>query len=331
MKFKFMILFMLASVFTTFAQTFPTGTNAIQKDSSIIVSWAVSAVVERGYINIADTAFTYSEGGTTSNRAWKGNTESATGFADGTTVSLGDGGSITLQFEQGIADGEGPDFVVFENSIFSPPTQTVTAFIELAFVEVSSNGVDYVRFPAVSNFQITDQIGTFEAVEWNHFENFAGIYPVFYGVPFDIAELNSEMIDKNNITYIRLVDVVGNIDPEYGSTDSNGNIVNDAWPTPFATCGFDLDAVGVINVAQDIESFSPNNFKVYPNPCKELLVIDSEVFAEFQILDSYGKIIKSEQIFGNKTINLNGLKNGIYFLRVNDGSNIFNQKIIKLD
>jgi hypothetical protein len=139
------------------------------------------------------------------------------------------------------------------------------------------------------------------------------------------------MIDKNNITYIRLVDVVGNIDPEYGSTDSNGNIVNDAWPTPFATCGFDLDAVGVINVAQDIDSFSPNNFKVYPNPCKDLLVIDSEVFAEFQILDSYGKIIKSEQIFGNTTINLNGLKNGIYFLRVNDGSNIFNQKIIKLD
>jgi hypothetical protein len=56
-----------------------------------------------------------------------------------------------------------------------------------------------------------------------------------------------------------------------------------------------LDAVGVINVAQDIESFSPNNFKVYPNPCKDLLVIDSEVFAEFQILDSYGKIIKSEE------------------------------------
>ena len=72
MKHIFVILFFILSGFGCFSQSFPTGTNAIHKDSSIIVSWAVSAVVERGYINIADTSFTYTEGGITSNKAWFG-------------------------------------------------------------------------------------------------------------------------------------------------------------------------------------------------------------------------------------------------------------------
>jgi hypothetical protein len=36
----------------------------------------------------------------------------------------------------------------------------------------------------------------------------------------------------------------------YASCDSQGHQINDPWPTPFPTGGFDLDAVGVIHQKQ---------------------------------------------------------------------------------
>ena len=48
-----------------------------------------------------------------------------------------------------------------------------------------------------------------------------------------------------------MVDVVGSIDPMYGTRDSLGNLINDPWPTPFATGGFDLDAVAVLQPAPE--------------------------------------------------------------------------------
>ncbi|NIA17499.1 MAG: hypothetical protein GWO86_04040, partial [Planctomycetes bacterium] len=34
---------------------------------------------------------------------------------------------------------------------------------------------------------------------------------------------------------------------DYSSCDINGHQINDPWPTPFDSGGFDLDAVGIIN------------------------------------------------------------------------------------
>ncbi len=66
--------------------------------------------------------------------------------------------------------------------------------------------------------------------------------------PFDLQEIaDAPGLDVNNVNYVRVIDVVGTIDSQYATHDSKGNIVNDPWPTPFASCGFDLDAVGVIN------------------------------------------------------------------------------------
>src|SRR5262249_13856862 len=67
--------------------------------------------------------------------------------------------------------------------------------------------------------------------------------------PFDLAELagTSPLLDVNNVQFVRLLDVVGTINPQYATLDGQGNIVNDPWPTAFGSSGFDLDAVGVIN------------------------------------------------------------------------------------
>ena len=58
-------------------------------------------------------------------------------------VSLGKGGSITLSFDPPVSNGDGWDFAVFENGFED-------TFLELAYVEVSSDGVVFVRFDNAS-------------------------------------------------------------------------------------------------------------------------------------------------------------------------------------
>ena len=79
-----------------------------------------------------------------------GTWDDACGAAPGITndvVSLGDGGYALLTFDVVIADGPGPDLAVFENA-FQMGDNVV--FAELGFVEVSSNGQDFARFPSHS-------------------------------------------------------------------------------------------------------------------------------------------------------------------------------------
>lgn len=84
----------------------------------------------------------------------------------GDIVSLGDlnqgqidqgvpPGWITLSFSETIRDANGYDFVVFENgftSVYDTSGGSISGqmFAELGYVEVSSNGEDFVRFPSVS-------------------------------------------------------------------------------------------------------------------------------------------------------------------------------------
>ena len=84
----------------------------------------------------------------------------------------------------------------------------------------------------------------------------AGKFELNYGVPFDLEELaDSSNIDIDEITHIRVIDVVGSINTEYASYDALGNIINDPWPTNFPSSGFDLDAVAVIHYKDDSNGY----------------------------------------------------------------------------
>jgi hypothetical protein len=160
-------------------------------------------------------------------------------------LSLGDAGSIILGFAQPITNGAGYDFAVFENGF----TSGSLAYLELAFVEVSSNGADFFRFNATSLTPTATQIGSFGLLDATNLNNLAGKYVGSFGTPFDLGELagTSPLLGVNNVQFVRLIDVVGTINPLYATLDGQGNIVNDPWPTAFGSSGFDLDAVGVLN------------------------------------------------------------------------------------
>ena len=167
---------------------------------------------------------------------------------------LGDGGMATVTFRSPICNREGPDFAVFENG-FENAQAPGYWFLELGFVEVSSDGENFFRFPAYSNTQTETQLGGMGCIDPSQIHNLASKYGAMYGTPFDLDEVPDDpLLDKEHITHVRIVDVVGCIDPEYATYDCQGNMVNDPWPTAFASGGMDLDAVGVIH---DLDHFPP--------------------------------------------------------------------------
>ncbi|MEI7725659.1 MAG: T9SS type A sorting domain-containing protein [Bacteroidota bacterium] len=300
------------------------GTTAISKDSSAFIGWATTCIIERGYINIADTTIVYNG----VNKTTYGSYLYGSGPADELVVSLGDHGMALLGFDPPVVNGTGPDFAVFENSFGDN-------FLELGFVEVSSDGQHFVRFPAVSLTQTITQIQTFDTIDATRIHNFAGKYRHGYGTPFDLQDIRDSVgIDINNITYVKIIDAIGTIKVPFATTDSQGHKVNDPWPTPFDTGGFDLDAVGVIHNhtegINDVHNLS--SILLYPNPVTDKMTVNTRIFTNVKLIvsDPAGNILTESMITGKTILDLSSFSSGIYIasFSLKDGSSV-TKKIIK--
>ena len=211
-----------------------------------IVSWGDSVQIMRGYQDIADSSLGLAGYGVVSD---------ALGEADGNVVSLGDGGAATYFFASGIPNGDGPDVAIFENAMDMGSGQL---FAELAFVEVSVDGIEYHRFPCQSLTQTNGQVNGFGGIMAYDVQGFAGIHPVQIGTLFDLEEIDA-LNPLDTVYYVRCIDVIGIVDPTLGSYDSQGNLINDPYPTPYASSGFDLDAVAYVkdyNAPTSIETIA---------------------------------------------------------------------------
>ncbi|HWP40549.1 MAG TPA: hypothetical protein VNL70_06445, partial [Tepidisphaeraceae bacterium] len=154
-------------------------------------------------------------------------------------------GQITLAFAGGIRNAPGPDFAIFENALGSDSF----TFAELAYVEVSSDGVHFARFGSTSLTPAA--VGPYGSIDPSDVNNLAGkhvnAYSQSWATPFDLAELAGDplvlsgLVNLNGIRQVRLIDIPGD-----GSfRDASGRPIYDAWPT-FGSGGFDLEAIGVL-------------------------------------------------------------------------------------
>jgi hypothetical protein len=182
------------------------------------------------------------------------------GFFQGSihAASLGTGGSLTLGFGVTLTDGPGADFTVFENGFYDLGLSGV--FAETAFVEVSSNGVDFARFPVVYDGPTgplppfgTTAVGTFRgltgglAVLANVDTNTLSVVdPTLSGGEcFDLADLANDplvlsgMVDLAAIDYVRLVDLVEGV-----NVDAFGMTI---WDNGGSASSADVDSVSVLN------------------------------------------------------------------------------------
>lgn len=177
------------------------------------------------------------------------------GDLDNTEITSGvNPGQITLIFgdpqnssdTNHIRNVKGYDFAVFENGGNG-------VFSEIAFVEVSSDGVNFARFPAVSLTQ--GLMGAYGPIDVTNVYNLAGKHANFAGVctgtPFNLSELANEpnvvndLVDINNICFVRIVDIPGS----GVFFDSSNYPIYDAWLT-WGSGGFDLEAAGALKEQQ---------------------------------------------------------------------------------
>jgi len=149
-----------------------------------------------------------------------------TGAGSLDVLSLGKGGSIVLAFEPfAIVDGEGADFVVFENP-FWPDGSAAAVFAEPGEVSVSEDGETWLTFAC-------DRSGDGAG----HFPGCAGVtptekYDARVLVPLDPVATGGDTFDLaalglSRANFVKIHDVA-----ELGATP---------------TAGFDLDAVGIVN------------------------------------------------------------------------------------
>ena len=309
------------------AQSYPPppaypGSTAIHMDSSIFIAWAATIEVQRGYVFIDDTSFMVNN----SPYATFGESDYALGNATGDptdVVSLGDGGSAILTFDVPISNGPGFDFAVFENSFDD-------TYLEFAFVEVSSDGINYVRFPNHSEVQNLVQIHGFGSTDTRRINNLAGKYRVGFGTPFDLEELKDSLaINVNNVTHVKIVDVIGSIG-ENCSYDSFGNKINDPFSTPYESGGFDLEAVGIINNLLNSQVIVNQPLQIYPNPTSRLLYLSKDDLYPLKIwiLGSAGEIVLETTLSSKKSeLNLN-LATGLYQLQYLLNNQFYSSKIV---
>lgn len=197
---------------------------AVRFDDPRIVAWA----------NGVEVSF-----GTELDPAWTDLNQSlGPAGEDATTVmSLGRGGEAVFEFPIAIIDRDGPDFAVFENAFND-------FFLELAYVEVSSDGIHFQRFPTESLTAFP--VPGFGSVDPTAINGLAGKYRGGYGTPFDLADLplkdRPQSLDTEQIRYVRLVDVVG----DGSARDSEERVIYDPYPT-VGSSGFDVDGIAVFH------------------------------------------------------------------------------------
>mgnify|MGYP001811130164 FL=1 len=136
----------------------------------------------------------------------------------------------------------------------------------------------------------------------------------------------SHEFNPDSVSWIRVIDVVGSIDPKYASFDSEGNIINDPWPTPFPSSGFDLDAVGAINL-RPLNVDELNSGKLGVIQFRDGIAVVSEAGSvKYFIWDLSGRlvdcgIVKDDWLAYPRDIQ------GIYLVKLYDDFSFWNGKI----
>ncbi len=295
------------------------GSLAIPEDSPLFVEWAVHCEVHRGYgiISYPDSVVVD-----------YGEPDDAAGKAgDGKVVSLGDSGVAILTFDRPIINGPGPDFAVFENSF-------IETFLELGFVEVSSDDINYFRFPSISLTPVSTQVTPFGPLDATMIYNLAGKYLGNFGTPFDLEELSDQPgLNINAITSVKVVDVIGSVIDSLATYDSQGNIINDPWPTPFNSGGFDLDAVGVIHnqPAWEPTFQSPAQIRLFPNPASDRLFINCPgiINGMIRITAINGQLMQEMHIASTQfNMDISSYLPGSYIITIIDVSEVLITKLI---
>jgi hypothetical protein len=213
-----------------------------------------------------------------------------TGTSGGTfdTAMLGVGGTLTLELGNRCVNGAGADLLVCENPFL---VSSGGSFAEVMFVEVSSDGTHFARFPTRytgQNSQLPSILGA--PIQW--YRGFAGVRPVLANPslghdPFDLVHAGADAFDLQDlagdplvqngqldlfdVAFVRLEDV------------DSGNAVDSVGTTVW-DCGLDSTSSADVDALVALNS----DANQAPGRPRVELSIDSQGFLVIEVLDFDG-------------------------------------------
>jgi hypothetical protein len=75
-----------------------------------------------------------------------------------------------------------------------------------------------------------------------------------------------------------------------------------------------------------LQNGKPNLFRIYPNPAKDILHVETNGNATFSLIGQSGKILVAANINGKGIINISGITPGLYYLKNNSTGYV--QKVV---
>lgn len=122
------------------------------------------------------------------------------------------------------------------------------------------------------------------------------------------------------------------IDSNGNCTNRNGQFTNRMLVIPAgdtvmpAVCWGSCSPCGIANSLEQLEKLT---LKVYPNPATGTVNIQSTQAGTVRILDLTGRIVKEEKMeAGERTLSLDGLNTGLYFVQLNGQHSSISQRLI---
>lgn len=161
---------------------------AIVAAISVFMLWAKNCGIYREYEDIAVIPLVEASFG----RAYNVFGESGTNGL----LSLGDGDMATLIFSEPIGNKNRRDFAIFENAFSN-------TFLELGFVEVSSDETNHTCFSSFPEVQIAKHVDGFGETDATMINTFAGKYRTLFGAPFALIGETNQQIQIQNHKKIR--------------------------------------------------------------------------------------------------------------------------------
>ncbi|OYT15780.1 MAG: hypothetical protein B7C24_11200 [Bacteroidetes bacterium 4572_77] len=235
------------------------------------------------------------------------------------------------------------DFVVFEFFFAeSELCKETSTYVNQAFKDVGYNE-NQVFFLSIN-------VGN-DSIECQHYQDTLGLeMPMASGIQGNGSVVADSFNIQSYPTIILIganaigeeiisIDTIGEgedmiIDTTYGEYTYN-IYEQDIWPIDSSEDILEaLNKHGITGVNEDIAQ-KENIFQVYPNPSNGFFYLKSDKLEspqgfEYQIIDISGKIIIEDKTINafESPIHIEGLKTGMYFIRVRANNSYYTQKLL---
>ena len=203
------------------------------------------------------------------------------------------------------------------------------------YLEAANADLDYLVGKNPTGYCFVTGFGTKSPMDIHHRPSFSdGILDPVPGLMSGGPNPNNQSQDCGASLYPSTLPALSYLDKQC-SYSTNEIAIN--WNAPLAYLSGSLAAIQSGNTASGINKvISKNNFKIYPNPAKEMIYIEIPLNQSNQLLveifDMNGRAVIAQSIASNvqlTNINIGNLNDGLYFVKILGNNICQTQKIIK--